>query len=139
MKKKSFLNNVFIVFLTTVFIASCSSCSHKIAFLNSTVVPAARGYITVNTDKNKNYVIKVELNYLSEANRLVPPKNTYVVWMVSDNNATQNIGQIKTTNGLKASFESVSSTKPTKVFLTAEDDATTQYPTTQVILTTDNF
>ena len=139
MKKNIFFKNVFIVCIATMFIASCSSCSHKIAFLTSSVVPAARGYITVNDDKNKNFLIKVELMYLAEANRMTPPKNTYVVWMTSNKNTTQNIGQIKITNNLKESFETVSSTKPTKVFITAEDDATIQYPTTQVVLSTDNF
>ena len=139
MKNNYFLKNVLNICIATMLIASCSSCSHKIAFLTSSVVPAARGYITVNDDKNKNYVIKVELMYLAEAKRMTPPKNTYVVWMVSNNNATQNIGQIKTTSSLKASFESVSSTKPTKIFITAEDDATIQYPTTAVVLSTDNF
>ena len=118
---------------------SMNSCTHKIAFLTSTVAPAARGYITVKTDKNKNYVIKVELMYLAEAKRMTPPKNTYVVWMVSNNNATQNIGQIKTTSSLKASFESVSSTKPTKIFITAEDDTTIQFWSSPIVLTTEDL
>jgi hypothetical protein len=33
----------------------------------------------------------------------------------------------------------VSPTKPTKIFLTAEDDAGIQYPGTQVIMTTNDF
>ena len=136
MKNNHFFKTIFIACIATMVIASCS---HKITFLTSSVAPAARGYITVNDDKNKNYVIKVELMYLAEANRMNPPKKTYVVWMVSNNNATQNIGQIKTTSNLKASFETVSSTKPTKVFITAEDDASIQYPTTAVVLSTDNF
>jgi hypothetical protein len=40
---------------------------------------------------------------------------------------------------LKASFETVSSTKPTKIFLTAEDDASIQYPGSQVVISTNNF
>jgi hypothetical protein len=40
---------------------------------------------------------------------------------------------------LKASFQTVSSTKPNKIFITAEDDAAIQYPSAQIILSTDNF
>jgi hypothetical protein len=42
-------------------------------------------------------------------------------------------------NKLKASFETVSPVKPTKIFITAEDDPGVQYPGTQVVLTTQAF
>lgn len=139
MKNKSLITNAFRFWIVTMLIVSFVSCSHKISFLPSSVAPAARGYITVNDDKNKNYVIKVELMYLAEANRMNPPKKTYVVWMESNNNPTQNIGQIITSSKLKVSFETVSSTKPTKVFITAENDPTVQNPTSEVVLATDSF
>ena len=40
---------------------------------------------------------------------------------------------------LNASFETVSAFKPNKIFITAEDDASIQYPNTQIILSTDRF
>jgi hypothetical protein len=63
--------------------------------------------------------------------------------METDQQPAKNIGQINSSSGmlssrLKASFETVSSTKPSKIFITAEDDVSAQYPG-QVILTTDNF
>ena len=107
-------------------------------------MPAAGGDVKIKKDNNNNYRIQISLNNLAEPKRLEPPKNTYVVWMETDNNATKNIGQINSSTGLlssklKASFETVSSTKPTKIFLTAEDDASVQYPGTQVIMTTSDF
>ena len=39
----------------------------------------------------------------------------------------------------KASIETLSPTKPTRIFITAEDDAMIQSPGTQIILTTDSF
>jgi hypothetical protein len=64
--------------------------------------------------------------------------------METDDNAVKNIGQINTSTGflskkLKASFETVTPVKPTKIFLTAEDDANVQYPGMQVVLTTNHF
>jgi hypothetical protein len=123
---------------------SLSSCSKKITFLVSAVVPAARGSIEIKKDNNKNYVIHVHLSDLAEVSRLTPPKLTYVVWMVTDLNETKNVGQIKSetkmiSRKLKASFETVSAAKPIQIFITAEDDGNVQYPGEVVVLTTEKF
>ena len=132
-------NKIITLASTAIMIFFLNACTHKITFMNSTVIPAARGTVEVSKDKSNNYVIKLALNYLSESSRLTPPKNTYVVWMVTENNVTKNIGQIKTSSNLKANFETKSSFKPSKIFITADDDANLQYPSTQIVLTTDNF
>ena len=121
-----------------------SSCARKISFQTSTFVPAAEGTVKVKKDKNNNYRISVAISNLAEPTRLQPSKNTYVVWMDTDNNRIKNIGQINSSTGflsqkLKASFETVSSFKPIKIFITAEDDAAIQYPGMQVVLSTDHF
>jgi hypothetical protein len=108
------------------------------------VVPAARGDVKVKKDNNNNYRIQISLDDLAEPKRLEPSKHTYVVWMETADNVTKNIGQINSSTGflsgkLKASFETVSSSKPTKIFLTAEDDASIQNPGTQLIITTSDF
>lgn len=125
--------------LATIILFSFNSCAKKIAFQNSSVVPAARGTVEVKKDKNKNNVIKMDLKFLSEPNRLTPPKSVYVVWMTGADGATQNIGQIKSNNGLKVSFETVTAFKPVKVFITAEDDGNVQYPGMTKVLETNNF
>jgi hypothetical protein len=128
----------FIVYLL-VLVISVSSCAQKSMFLVSPVQPAARGYAEVKKDKNSNYHVSVELTSLSESNRLSPPKSVYIVWMVSDGDVTKNIGQIKPSTNLKASFETVSSIKPKKIFITAEDDASLQSPGAMVVLSTDRL
>ena len=112
--------------------------------MNSAVVPAARGTIQVKRDKNMNYVIHVDVSELAEVSRLTPPKQCYVVWMESEQNAARNIGKISSSMGtlskqLKASVETASATKPTRIFITAEDDPSVQYPNSQIILSTDTF
>lgn len=87
--------NIILTIATATMIFAFSSCATKAIFLNSAVVPAARGSVKVKMDRNKNYVIKIQLTNLAEPNRLTPPKNTYVVWMVNNNGITNNIGQIK--------------------------------------------
>ena len=120
------------------------SCAKKVAFLTSSVVPAARGSVKVTKDNNSNYVLKIQLSNLAESSRLQPAKDSYVVWITADGATTKNMGQIKSgthlmSKSLTAAFESVSSFKPTKVFITAEDDPATQYPSRLVVLTTDSF
>ena len=116
----------------------------KVGFLSSSIVPAARGYVKVKRDINKNYVISVKISNLAEVNRLQPSKQVYVVWMITDHEIMKSIGPIISSTTflstkLKASFQKVSSFKPLKIFITAEDEAGAQSPNEQVILTTDRF
>ncbi len=67
-----------------------------------------------------------------------PPKKTYVVWIVTDRGIARNIGQIVSSRNLNANFETVSSFRPVKIFLTAEDDESVQNPGL-VVLSTDKF
>jgi hypothetical protein len=127
-----------------VMLFSINSCTKKIAFLTSSIVPAARGDVKVNKDKNMNYVISIHISELAEVSRLSPPKQSYVIWMITDKNITKNIGKINSKMGgiskqLSASFETVSTYQPSKIFITAEDDASVQFPNSQIILSTDRF
>ena len=120
------------------------ACAKKMSFQTSSVVPAAKGSVKVKKDNNSNYQIKVFITDLAKPDRLQPAKNMYVVWMQTDGNGIKNIGQIKTSTSLlnkklKASFEAVTSFKPVKIFVTAEDEAAVQYPGSQVILSTNDF
>ena len=136
--------NIILGIFAAIIVFSVNSCATSVSFLNSSVVPAAQGTVKVKTDKNKNYVIQISLSNLVESTRLQPSKLTYIVWMVTDRELTKNIGQLNSSKGfmskaLKGSFKTVSSDKPVKIFITAEDDAAIQYPGTQVVLSTDKF
>jgi hypothetical protein len=136
--------NIILGIFAAIFVFSVNSCATSVSFLNSSVVPAAQGKVKIKTDNNKNYVIQISLSNLAESTRLQPSKLTYIVWMVTDRELTKNIGQLNSSKGfmsksLKGSFKTVSSDKPVKIFITAEDDASIQYPGTPVVLSTDKF
>lgn len=138
------IKNIFFVVFTAMILFSFTSCVTKAKFESSTVVPAAQGFVKVNKDKNNNYSIQVEVTNLAESSRLTPAKRTYVVWLVSDQNETKNLGQFNTSSKmfskrLNASFKTVTSYKPIKLFITAEDEETIQYPSGVLILTTNRF
>ena len=134
---------VFFGIATAVLILSLLSCATKATFLTSNVVPAARGTVTVKDDKNNNYVIKLKIANLAEAERLPQAGSTYVVWMETGENTVRNLGAMKSSAGfmsknLTASFQTVTSIKPTKIFITAENNAAIQYPS-ETVLSTDRF
>jgi hypothetical protein len=138
------LKKLFVGILAIMMLLSISSCGKNIAFQNSIVVPAANGSVSVTKDSNKNYLIKIKISDLAEVTRLQPSKNVYVVWMETDGSIMRNIGQIKSDTGflsskLRATFETVTAYKPSKVFITAEDDGDVQYPGMQMILSTNQF
>ena len=138
------IKNIFLGIFILMIIFSFNSCAKKVTFLTSSVVPAARGYVKVKKNHNKNYSIQIQLLYLAEAKRLQPEKQNYVVWMVSDHELTINIGQINSSisqlsKKLKGSFETVTVFKPTQIFISAENEVSVQYPKGQVVLSTENF
>ncbi len=81
---------------------------------------------------------------MADPKRLDPPKNTYVVWMETEQNGTKNIGRLNTSSGLlsktlKSSLKTVTPFKPTSFFITAESNESIQYPGRQVVLRTGPF
>jgi hypothetical protein len=136
--------NIFLIIVTTIMIFSLTSCAVRMPFSTTSVAPAAEGQVKVKRDNNENYFIKISVSNLVEVERLQPPKQTYVVWMRSDQEHTENIGQLNSSKGflskqLKASFETVSSSRPIEIYITAENDGSTGYPSDQIVLKTDRF
>jgi hypothetical protein len=135
--KKIGQNTLLMIMVVFIF----SACATKVAFLNSAVVPSAEGTVSIKQDKNNNYDIDLTVNRLAEPERLTPPKSIYVVWMETSQSGVQNIGQLQTgtkgfSNSLTSSLKTVSSHRPTGFIITAEDDATGNYPGMTVVLKT---
>ena len=138
------LKKIIPAILSTLMVFSFPSCTKSLVFMTSTVVPAANGVVKVKRDKNKNYAIQVLICDLAEVHRLQGSKLTYVVWMVSEKERTENIGQLKSkstfiTKQLKATLKTVSPSNPKEIFITDENDGNVQYPIGQVVLSKDRF
>lgn len=139
----SLTKKIGLAFFVLILAFTVDSCATKAKFLSSSVVPAAQGYVKVTKDKNQNYTIQIQVSNLAPVDRLQPPAQTYVVWMNSNDGKTINIGRIDSGKGnfsnLKASFKTVSSYKPVKIFITAENTDSMSHPSGQVVLTTGNL
>jgi hypothetical protein len=121
-----------------------TSCSRKMNFSHSEIVPAAQGSVKVKKDKNGNYALNVRLIHLAQPQQLRPPGNVYVVWMETPEHRNQNLGQLKSSSNfmnrsLSASLQTVTTFEPRRIFITAEDNGAISYPRGREVLSTSNF
>ncbi len=125
-------------------IISFDSCSKKIAFDSSRVVPGAEGRVKIKKDKNKNYAINISVKNLAEPDKLTPPMELYVVWMETERNGVRNLGQINIGTTILSSVKKGSLTattpfKPVRFFITAEETGDVTHPGMDLIMTTKRF
>lgn len=116
------------ILLSAVMMTLFTSCATIVKFPVSTVVPASEITAKIKTDKQNNFVIEITANYLAGAERLSPPKKTYVVWIVTKENGTNNIGKLNSENAKKTTLQTLSSFKPLEIFITAEDEGNITFP-----------
>lgn len=109
-------------------VALITSCATIVKFPVSSTVPAADITVKKKQDKNKNYKIEVTAKNLAEASRLNPPKNNYSVWIVAENGATKNIGQLINKNAKKATLTTTTPFDVKEIFITAEEQGNLNYP-----------
>lgn len=141
---KIIVKSIFAAMIVIGITSSFYSCATKAKFLSSSVVPAANGEVKIKSDHNDNYAIQVSVANLAEVEKLQTSKNSYVVWMETDQGRTVNLGQLNSGSGflskqLKASLETKSSFKPVRIFITTEESSNAQYPDRDIILTTNRF
>ncbi|WP_117882638.1 hypothetical protein [Aureibaculum luteum] len=116
-----------IITMTMVFLIFIS-CGTAKKFPLSDLVPAAEITASKKQDSNNNYVIEVIAKNLASANRLDPPKNNYVVWIVTEDNGIKNIGQLANKNAKKVELETTTPFNVKEIFITAEDEGNITYP-----------
>ncbi len=109
-------------------VAFLSSCASIAKFPVSSVTPAAKITAQMKQDKNNNNVVEVIAKNLAAAERLTPPKSTYVVWILTDNGKVNNVGQLVSENSGKASLSITTSFIVKEIFITAEDQGNLTYP-----------
>lgn len=127
--------------LVIMFSVLLISCSKKMDFSRSAVVPGADGWVKVDKDNNNNYSIKMKVVNLAKPDQLTPPKKEYVFWVKDVNEKTTNLGRLTSERGMsrlkKASLSTVSNTEPEYFFITAEDDPNPLVPGTIVVMQTE--
>ena len=105
-----------------------TSCATSVNFPVSDLVPAAEIKVSKAQDNNNNYTIKVTAENLASATRLDPPKNNYVVWIVTEDNGVKNVGQLVNKNAKKVELKTTTPFNVEEIFITAEDEGSITYP-----------
>ena len=139
MKSLPFYNGLFGFFMVFIFILGLGSCSTKITFPVSNVVPAAEPKASVKKTNEGDYVVKLDVNNLALPERLSPPKKHYIVWVDTENQGVKNLGEISNNTGIfrnrgRASFETSTLFKPSMIMITAENNLEIDYPGSHVVL-----
>ena len=136
---KRYVSDILFFILFSSLILVTGSCSNEINFQRSKVVPAAEAEVKIEQDKNNNYEVEIEVENLAKPQNLHPPRNSYIAWYESSDYRTSKLGQIRISNNLKGSLETVIPRRPTRIFITAEDNAEVDYPQSGIVLETDHI
>jgi len=97
-------------------------------------VPAARGDVDIDHDKNGNTRFKIRVQHLATPGALTPPRAAYVVWLRErDGNASPQ-GQLRVDKKLNGRFEGVTPAKNFDLFITAEQEHAPKVPAGEEIL-----
>lgn len=121
-----------------------SSCSKRISFPPSAVVPGVEPQAKVKKTDDGDYRISLDVNHLVRPEQLSPPKNHYVVWINTEDQGLKNIGELKNRSGMfantrRASFERTIGFKPTQIFVTSENSTDVQFPGDQTVFRSETF
>lgn len=105
-----------------------SSCTSTVKFPISSITPAAVISAKMKHDKNKNNLIEINATNLASPDRLNPPKDNYVVWVVTKENGTKNVGLLTNKNAKKSSLNTTTPFEVEEIFITAEEKGNLSYP-----------
>lgn len=127
-------------FLALILALSLASCSNKVNFQTSSIVPAAEGWAKVKRTDN-NYTVRIRINHLAPAENLNPPQEVYTIWVDTEANGIKWLGSMKSSSGflsrtLKASFDATLPYQPVRVIITAERENHPEHPGFYTVLQT---
>lgn len=99
--------------------------------------PAAMGVVHVNTDRNGNLTVEMEAKHLAPPDRLSPPHSTYVVWVQPAGKPAEVMGELRVNKeDMGASFKTSVPYHNFDIFVTAEDNAKPDTPSSTEVLRT---
>ena len=117
-----------ILALALISVCTIAEAAKKFPMTATSIVPAAKGELVVDEDKNGNVRLKIEVEHLSNPQNLTPPAAAYIVWLQEKSGSPQNLGLIRVDKNLNASFEASTTSRSFELFITGERDANAKFP-----------
>jgi hypothetical protein len=115
--------------LTAIVISCALVCVAKdFPLVASSIVPAAKGSVDVDKDRNGNTELKIKVEHLAQPENLSPSQSSYVVWLQDKESEPENLGELRVNGKLEGSFQTVTPHKSFDLFVTGEKDATAKTP-----------
>lgn len=129
-----------LLFLMLTLTLTLGSCSRKVAFAPSSIVPAAEGWARVKKTEN-HYAVRIRIDNLAPAERLDPPHRVYIVWVDTESDGVRWLGSMNSSKvflskALSASLDATIPYKPIMVMITAERESHPTSPGTFTVLRT---
>src|SRR5690606_3236294 len=115
--------------LVLISILILNSCATTAKFPISNLVPAADISAKKKTDSHKNITLEITAENLASPNRLNPSGNNYSIWIVTKDQAIENVGQLIIKNAKKSVFKTVTPFDFNEVFITVENQGNLKTPT----------
>ncbi|MGB5646411.1 MAG: hypothetical protein WBM55_04765 [Muriicola sp.] len=115
-------------FISLVLLMLFASCASTKTFPVSDLAPAAEITVKQKTNNNDNNEITVKAKYLASPERVSNSATAYVVWLVSEENGTKNIGALYNENGEDSELKTITSFVGSEIFITAEKEAGISQP-----------
>jgi hypothetical protein len=120
--------------LLLALLCTATYAAKKFPMTAASIVPAARGQVDIDKDKNGNIRVNMKIQYLARPENLTPPAVAYVVWLQDKGGTPENQGQLKIDKKMAASFKTVTPSKGFDLFVTAERDSGVKAPSGPEVL-----
>lgn len=130
------MQKLYAICLTLALIGTIADAAKKFPMTAASIVPAARGEVQIDKDKNGNIRVNIKVEHLANPENLTPPAVVYVVWLQDKGGNPENQGQLKVDKKLTASFKTVTPSKSFDLFVTAERDSGAKAPSGPEVLRT---
>lgn len=115
------------------------SCGTTVDFPVSDYLPAADVKAKIKKDENNICEVTVKADHLAEPERLNPPKERYLVWVVDIDGANHKIGELDPGKSKEAELNTMTPFEPVQLFITAEDRKNPDWPSTFIIFRSEIF
>lgn len=91
-------------------------------------VPAAKGKVAVDKDKNGNRKVKIHVEHLAKPSALTPAETDYVVWIQARGKDAENRGRLHVSDKLDGELETTTPYEAFDIFVTGEENPNATSP-----------